>query len=69
MELCDQIYCDSMQEFKSLWKHALRVAELAKLNPSGMTRYQRNVSLLIQEVLKSNRHLFTEREVSFLGTY
>lgn len=58
-----------MQEYKSLWKHALCVAELAKSNPSGVTRYQRNMALLIQEVLKSNRHIFTESDVSFLGNY
>lgn len=67
--ICDQIDCNSMQEFKSLWKHALRVVELAKTNPSGMTRYQRNLELLIQEVLKSDQHLFTDSEMSFLGTY
>lgn len=67
VELCDQKYCN-MQEFKTIWKHVLRVAELAKSNPSGITRYQRNLELLIQEVLKSNRHLFTDNEVSLLGT-
>lgn len=69
VELSDQIYCNNMQEFKSLWKHALRIVEIAKSNPSGMIRYQRNLELLIQEVLKSDRHLFTDNEVSFLGTY
>lgn len=69
VESCDQKYCNSMQEFKTIWKHVLRVVELAKSNPSGMTRYQRNLELLIKEVLKSNRHLFTDSEVSLLGTY
>ncbi|XP_057783244.1 fanconi-associated nuclease 1 homolog isoform X2 [Salvia miltiorrhiza] len=69
VELCDQKYCNGMQEFKTLWIKALRVVELAKSNPSGMTRYQRNLELLIQEVLKSNRHLFTDSEVSFLGPW
>ncbi|XP_042059785.1 fanconi-associated nuclease 1 homolog [Salvia splendens] len=68
VELCDQKYCN-MQEFKTIWKHVLRVAELAKSNPSGMTRYQRNLELLIQEVLKSNRHLFTDNEVSLLEAF
>ncbi|KAG6420126.1 hypothetical protein SASPL_116645 [Salvia splendens] len=69
VELCDQKYCNSMQEFKTIWKHVLRVAELAKSDPSGMTRYRRNLELLIQEVLKSNRHLFTDNEVSLLEAF
>ncbi|KAH6788109.1 zinc ion binding/nucleic acid binding/hydrolase [Perilla frutescens var. hirtella] len=69
VELCDQIYCDNMQEFKSVWKHVIRAVELAKSNSSGMTRYQHNLVLLIQEVLKSNRHLFTDSEVSFLEAF
>ncbi|KAL1561823.1 phosphodiesterase I [Salvia divinorum] len=69
VELCDQKYCNSMQEFKTIWKHVFRVVELAKSNPSGMTRYQRNLELLIQEVLTSNRHLFTVSEVSLLAAF
>lgn len=68
VELCDQTYGVNIQEFKSLWKQALQVVELAKTKPSGMTRYQQNLVLLTQEVLKSNAHLFTDTEMSFLGT-
>ncbi|KAL8490845.1 hypothetical protein ACS0TY_022741 [Phlomoides rotata] len=66
VELCDQAYGVNTQEFKSLWKQALQVVELAKTKPSGMTRYQHNLVLLIQEVLKSNAHLLTDTEMSFL---
>ncbi|KAI3459393.1 hypothetical protein Pfo_016056 [Paulownia fortunei] len=69
VELCDQRYWDNIQDFKSLWRHALRVVELAKTNPSGMTRYLHNLVLLIQEVLKSNPHLFTNSEMSFLESF
>ncbi|KAK6146063.1 hypothetical protein DH2020_019932 [Rehmannia glutinosa] len=36
--LCDQICCEDIQDFMSLWRHALRVVELARTNRSGMTR-------------------------------
>lgn len=65
---CDEKYCKNIQVFNSLWGHALRVVELAKTSPLGMTRYQHNLVLLIQDVLKRNSHLFTTGEKSFLGT-
>ncbi|KAK6146066.1 hypothetical protein DH2020_019935 [Rehmannia glutinosa] len=67
--LCDQICCEDIQDFMSLWRHALRVVELARTNRSGMTRYLHNLVLLIQEVLKSNPHLFTNSEMSFLESF
>ncbi|EYU45657.1 hypothetical protein MIMGU_mgv1a001078mg [Erythranthe guttata] len=69
VELCDEIDSNNNQEFKSLWRDVLHVVELARTNPSGMTRYQHNLALLIQEVLKSNSHLFTNNEMSFLESY
>ncbi|GFQ00752.1 fanconi-associated nuclease 1 homolog [Phtheirospermum japonicum] len=69
VELFDQIYSENIQEFKSLWRDALRVVELAKTNPSGMTRYLHNLVLLIQEVLKSTPHLFVDSEMSFLESF
>ncbi|KAG8371498.1 hypothetical protein BUALT_Bualt13G0093900 [Buddleja alternifolia] len=69
VQLFDQNYCDNIQVLKSLWRHALRAAELAKNNPSGTIRYQHNLVLLIQEVLKSHPHLFTISEKSFLEAF
>ncbi|KAL7081099.1 hypothetical protein ACP275_14G018200 [Erythranthe tilingii] len=69
VELCDEIYSNNNQDFMSLWRDVLHVVELARTNPSGMTRYQHNLALLIQEVLKSNSHLFTNNEMSFLESY
>lgn len=67
-QLHDQTDTESIQDFKSLWRDVLRVVELAKSNPHGKTRYQGNLVMLIQDVLKSNPHLFTVDEMSFLGT-
>ncbi|KAL2459840.1 Fanconi-associated nuclease 1-like protein [Forsythia ovata] len=66
---CNEKYRDNVQVFNSLWQHALRVVELAKTSPLGMTRYQHNLVLLIQDVLKSNPHLFTIGEKSFLEAF
>ncbi|XP_022874836.1 fanconi-associated nuclease 1 homolog isoform X1 [Olea europaea var. sylvestris] len=66
---CDEKYCKNIQVFNSLWGHALRVVELAKTSPLGMTRYQHNLVLLIQDVLKRNSHLFTTGEKSFLEAF
>ncbi|KAL0284509.1 UNVERIFIED_CONTAM: Fanconi-associated nuclease 1 [Sesamum angustifolium] len=68
-QICNQISDANIQDFKSLWRQALNVAELAKTNPSGMTRYQRNLVLLIQDVLENNQHLFTTSEMSFLEAF
>ncbi|KAL2242511.1 fanconi-associated nuclease 1 homolog isoform X2 [Sesamum indicum] len=68
-QICNKKSDANIQEIKSLWRQALHVAELAKTNPSGMTRYQRNLVLLIQDVLENNRHLFTTREMSFLEAF
>ncbi|CAA0829119.1 Fanconi-associated nuclease 1 homolog [Striga hermonthica] len=69
IELCDHICSENIQHFKSLWRDVLRVVDLAKTNPSGMTRSMNNLVLLIQEVLKSNPHLFTDSEKSFLESF
>ncbi|KAK4387981.1 Fanconi-associated nuclease 1 [Sesamum angolense] len=68
-QICNQISDANIQDFKSLWRQALNVAELAKTNPFGMTRYQRNLVLLIQDVLENNQHLFTTSEMSFLEAF
>lgn len=59
---------NDLWDFESLWKNVCRVVESAKTNSPNMTKYQQNFSVLIQEVLQSYPHLFTEDEIIFLGT-
>ncbi|KAL6535299.1 hypothetical protein OROMI_026673 [Orobanche minor] len=68
-DLSDKLCCENIQEFKSLWRDALRAVELAKTDPSGKPRYLHNLVVLIQEGLKSNLHLFTNTEMSFLESF
>lgn len=58
---------DDIEVFNCLWKRALHVVESAKNYPSSMIKYQHNFNLLVQEVLRSNPHLFTDDERVFLG--
>ncbi|TXG69322.1 hypothetical protein EZV62_004257 [Acer yangbiense] len=60
---------DDIEVFKFLWKKALRVAEFAKNLPSNMLKYQHNFNLLIQEVLRSTPHLFTDDEKIFMESF
>ncbi|KAL6526570.1 hypothetical protein OROGR_015660 [Orobanche gracilis] len=68
-DFSDQICRENIQEFKSLWRDALRAVELAKTNPYGKPKYLHNLVVLIREVLKSNPHLFTNSEMSFLESF
>jgi len=56
-----------IEDFTCSWKNVLHVAESAKNYLPSMTKYQQNFWVLIQEVLKSNPHLFTNDEKMFLG--
>ncbi|KAJ4723045.1 Fanconi-associated nuclease [Melia azedarach] len=60
---------DDIEVSKYLWEKALCVAESAKRYPSCMIKYQHNFNLLIQEVLKSSPHLFTNDEKVFLESF
>ncbi|XP_052190291.1 fanconi-associated nuclease 1 homolog isoform X2 [Diospyros lotus] len=75
-----QIVCQSMasfgekesvdlQVFKSLRANAMCIAESTKTCPLSMKKYQQNFSLLIQEVLRSNTHLFSYDEKIFLESF
>lgn len=55
------------EAFKCLWKNAKRVVDSNKNYPSSMTKYQKNFCVLIDEVLRSNPHLFNDDEKNFLG--
>ncbi|KAL3507167.1 hypothetical protein ACH5RR_032549 [Cinchona calisaya] len=56
----------SFQLFKSLWRHAVHVVISGKAHSPGMTGYQQNLVLMIQEVLRSHSHLLTDHEKTFL---
>lgn len=58
---------DGVEAFKILWKKALHVAESAKNYPPNMIKYQHNFNVLIQEILRSTPHLFTDEEKIFMG--
>lgn len=58
-----------IEDFTCSWKNVLHVAESAKNYPPSMTKYQQNFWVLIQEVLKSNPHLFTNDEKMFLESF
>ncbi|EPS62799.1 hypothetical protein M569_11990, partial [Genlisea aurea] len=64
LAFCDQAVSLNTQEFKCLWKNLMHAVKLGK-----RTIYQRNLILLIQQVLRSNSHLFTVSEISFLEAF
>ncbi|CAK9176019.1 unnamed protein product [Ilex paraguariensis] len=66
---CGERDCDNLHALERLWKHALCVAESAKNHPPSVPKYQQNFIVLIQEVLRSDPHLFTDDEKNFLGTF
>ncbi|XP_065861538.1 fanconi-associated nuclease 1 homolog isoform X2 [Euphorbia lathyris] len=52
-----------------LWKNVLHVVESGKHHPRKTTTYLQNFCLLIQEVLRSNSHLFTNNEKNFIESF
>lgn len=58
--------CEDNQLFNSLWKHVLNVVEIEKTCPNNI-KYQHNFVLMLQEVLRTNPHLITADEKTFLG--
>ncbi|KAK1390926.1 Fanconi-associated nuclease [Heracleum sosnowskyi] len=70
---CKKIYigeneCEDNQIFNSLWKHVIDVVKLEKSFP-GNTKYQHNFILMLQEVLRTNPHLLTADEKTFLESF
>ncbi|XP_021291909.1 fanconi-associated nuclease 1 homolog isoform X1 [Herrania umbratica] len=61
--------CDNFEVFKHLWQKALQVVEFAKNRPPNTTKYQENFCLLLQEVLRSSPHLFTDDEKKFIESF
>ncbi|CAK7348904.1 unnamed protein product [Dovyalis caffra] len=58
-----------IEDFTCSWKNVLHAVESAKNYLPNMTKYQQNFCLLIQEVLKSNPHLFTDDEKMFVESF
>ena len=56
---------DDIEVFRYLWKNVQQVT--AKSGRTGTAKYQQNFCVLIQEVLKSNLHLFMDEEKDFIG--
>lgn len=58
---------NDVEAFTSSWKSVLHAVESAKNYASSATKYQQNFCLLMQDVLRSNHHLFTDDEKNFMG--
>ncbi|KAF2324159.1 hypothetical protein GH714_008930 [Hevea brasiliensis] len=58
-----------VKAFTSLWKNVLHAVESAKNCASSATKYQQNFCLLMQEVLRSNHHIFTDDEKNFMESF
>lgn len=55
------------EEFKSLWTSIQKAIDSTKIFTPIALKYQKNFSLLIQEVLQSYSHLLSGDEKHFLG--
>ncbi|XAR71118.1 Phosphodiesterase I [Bertholletia excelsa] len=64
-----EIECEDLQEVMSLWKSALCVAKSTENCPPNTARYQKNFTLLLQEVLRSYSYLFSYDEKIFLESF
>ena len=53
--------------FSSLWKIVLMTVASGKQHPPNVPKYQKNFILLIEDVVRNHPHLFTDREMSFIG--
>jgi len=55
------------ETFVCLWKNVQHVVEFASRNPHSSVKYQLNFCVMLQEVLRSNIHLLTEDEKTYMG--
>ncbi|KAG8654933.1 fanconi-associated nuclease 1 homolog isoform X3 [Manihot esculenta] len=60
---------NDVEAFTSSWKSVLHAVESAKNYASSATKYQQNFCLLMQDVLRSNHHLFTDDEKNFMESF
>ncbi|KAJ4762387.1 zinc ion binding/nucleic acid binding/hydrolase [Rhynchospora pubera] len=57
------------KDFSSLWKTVLVEVERGKQHPPNVPRYQQNFNLLIEDVMRNHSHLFTDKEMLFIGSF
>ncbi|XP_038703982.1 fanconi-associated nuclease 1 homolog isoform X2 [Tripterygium wilfordii] len=69
MNLQSSMESGDIEVFTFLWKNVLTVATSAKIHPPDVTKYQQNFCLLLQEVLRSNPHLFTDDEKEYMESF
>ncbi|KAF3457092.1 hypothetical protein FNV43_RR01749 [Rhamnella rubrinervis] len=60
---------DDIEIFKYLWKNVWQVIESSKNCRASATKYQQNFCVFVQEVLRSNPHLFTDDEKKFMESF
>ncbi|CAN0898638.1 Fanconi-associated nuclease 1 homolog [Linum grandiflorum] len=60
---------DCINDLTTSWNNLMDVVESMKSSSPSMAKYQKNFSLLVQEVLRSNSHLFTDEEKFFLELF
>ncbi|GAB2265175.1 hypothetical protein Dimus_000240 [Dionaea muscipula] len=58
-----------LQKFTSLWENVLNCVDFGKKFPPSIAKYQHNFLFIVEEVLKSNHHLFTDDEKTFLESF
>jgi hypothetical protein len=56
------------KDFSSLWKTVLMAVENGRLHPPNVPKYQKNFILLIKDVMRNHLQLFTNKEISFIGS-
>lgn len=66
---CDEKKSAHLDFSESLWENFLLVTENIKLQSPKMTKYQKNFSLMIEEVMSHHSHLFTVEEKMFIGSF
>ncbi|KAL9297408.1 hypothetical protein ACSQ67_023304 [Phaseolus vulgaris] len=57
------------ETFVCLWKNVQHVVEFASRNPHSSVKYQLNFCVMLQEVLRSNIHLLTEDEKTYMDSF
>ena len=67
INLLDEKNCDV--EFKNLWTSIQQAIDSMKNFTPNALKYQKNFSLLIQEVLQGYSHLLSDEENHFLGIF
>nr|XP_009404211.2 PREDICTED: fanconi-associated nuclease 1 homolog isoform X2 [Musa acuminata subsp. malaccensis] len=66
---CDEKKSAHLDFSESLWENFLLATENIKLQSPKMTKYQKNFSLMIEEVMSHHSQLFTVEEKMFTGSF